>query len=392
MTTVLYKKMTRLGMLLTLLVCSVSITACGDDDDAPPAPAETLSVNVSDLSFTAEGGTQSFNVAASGQWQVLGQPDWINVSPQKGQGDATVTVTINTTNLDSAPRTATLTVLSGEKSVEVEVSQAGAYAACTAEVKDLMVLAHSIAFKLEFTSDIKNVRCGWVKADYFQSMTEQELVDYMKGAAAYVPDDEVYFWEDDFNADTDYYIITLAYDKNDKMGKLFKKAFRTKSDVNQSVVGIDNVTFWKSGKMSWEAAPDNNGNKYYSLYINGLERELGSYYPTYLAWFMHQEIKKGNSSIVQKHVGAGEVTETSGYKIENNKLVPQQAVLHGISQIITWGENLNGELSGIINNRVGFLNLYSVRPRLAGGAQKETFKWFDYLENRPLRGGIQLNR
>ena len=95
---------------------------------------------------------------------------------------------------------------------------------------------------------------------------------------------------------------------------------------------------------------------------------------------------------MQKHVGAGEVTETSGYKIENNKLVPQQAVLHGISQIITWGENLNGELSGIINNRVGFLNLYSVRPRLAGGAQKETFKWFDYLENRPLRGGIQLNR
>lgn len=384
--------MTRSGRLFTLLVCTVLMTACGGDDDAPPAPVETLSVNVSDLYFTAEGGTQSFNITASGEWRISGQPEWINVSPQRGQGNSIVTVTVNTTNFDSASRTGTLTVALGEKSVDVEVSQAGAYAACTATVKNMVVLAHSLAFQMECTSDVKNVRCGWVRASYVQSHTEQELVDWMKGAAAYMPDDGVYFWEDVFESDTDYYILTLAYDRNDKMGKLHKFAFRTKSDVNQCIVGIDDVQYWTSGKMTWQATPDNNGDKYYSIYLNGLERELGSYYPTYLAWFMYQEIKKGNSAIVQKHVGAGEVTETSGYKLENDKLVPQQAVLHGLAQIVTWGENLDGELSGVINNRVGFLNLYSVRPRSVGSAQKGTFKWFDYLESLPLRGGIRIKR
>lgn len=389
MKTVLYKKMARLGMFLTMLVCAAAMTACGGDDDAPPVVEETLSVNVSNLSFTAEGGTQSFNIVASGQWDVFGQPEWINVSPQKGQGNTTVTVTINTSNLDSAPRTATLTVTSGDKSVNVEISQAGAYATCTATVKNLMVLAKSAAFQLECTADVKNVRCGWATARYVQSQTDQELIDWMKTSTAAAPKDGVYIFEDELQPDTEYYILTLAYDKNDKMGKLCKQAYKTKSAENQSIVSISNIQLWTNGEMSWEATPNNNGNKYYSLYINGMDRE-SLYYPTYLAWIMNEEIKKGNSSAVQKHVGSGEITENKGYKIENNKLVPQQAILHGNLQIVTWGENLNGDLSGVVNWDGGFLDLYSVRPRMAGSAQKGTFRPLDSLNDVSLRGGILL--
>lgn len=61
---------------------------------------ESLSVDESELEFSAEGETLSFNVKSNSDWQITNDPEWLSVNPSSGNGDHRVNVKVseNTTN------------------------------------------------------------------------------------------------------------------------------------------------------------------------------------------------------------------------------------------------------------------------------------------------------
>ena len=66
-------------------------------EDTPPEPVtpqeQNLSLNHSELAFTAEGGSVQVVVTATDSWSATGGAEWSSLSATEGEGDATLTVT-----------------------------------------------------------------------------------------------------------------------------------------------------------------------------------------------------------------------------------------------------------------------------------------------------------
>lgn len=54
---------------------------------------ETLDINVSELSFKANGGTKSFSITSNTNWTITG-PEWCNLSVTSGKGDDNISVVV----------------------------------------------------------------------------------------------------------------------------------------------------------------------------------------------------------------------------------------------------------------------------------------------------------
>ena len=51
-----------------------------------------LSVDVEEIVFTREGGTQYFNLTSNMSWEISNSEEWVVCSPMEGSGDAEVVV------------------------------------------------------------------------------------------------------------------------------------------------------------------------------------------------------------------------------------------------------------------------------------------------------------
>lgn len=86
--------------------------------------ATSVDVTTSSISIPTEGGKSSFNVTASGHWNISSSASWISVSPKSGDGGP-VTVTISASaSTEPEPRSATLTITCEDVSKSVTVTQA----------------------------------------------------------------------------------------------------------------------------------------------------------------------------------------------------------------------------------------------------------------------------
>ena len=93
----------------------------------PPPPTPTLTVSTPDLSFDAEGGSQSVTVNSNSDWTIASDSDWITVSAGTvGEGESTIDVTV-APNTGYESRTGTVTFTSSDgQTVTVTVTQPGA--------------------------------------------------------------------------------------------------------------------------------------------------------------------------------------------------------------------------------------------------------------------------
>ncbi len=87
---------------------------------------ETLTISGSPVSIeNVSGATGSFTIDSNVDWNITGVPEWLSVSPTKGNGKTTVKVTALTINTSTTQtREATLTVSTSQKSIKVTVTQA----------------------------------------------------------------------------------------------------------------------------------------------------------------------------------------------------------------------------------------------------------------------------
>jgi hypothetical protein len=83
-----------------------------------------LRLSPTSLNFTATGETKSFTITSTKSWTVSSPESWATVSTNNGSGNATINVTAAANT--GAQRTATITVIAGDETKTVAVTQAAA--------------------------------------------------------------------------------------------------------------------------------------------------------------------------------------------------------------------------------------------------------------------------
>jgi hypothetical protein len=88
----------------------------------------TISPTSVSLDYSS-GASGTFNITSNTSWNITDDAAWLNVSPVSGTNNGTVTVTANSENTGTSPRTAIVTIAgTGVSSKTVTVSQAGSEA------------------------------------------------------------------------------------------------------------------------------------------------------------------------------------------------------------------------------------------------------------------------
>ena len=109
-------------MALLSAVC-MTFTACGDDDNSE-SNEQALQVSPNQISFTADGGEKTITVTTSKSWSVGNTPEWLTVTPNRGEGNSAIAVKASASGM-AAERTAEFVVITASEQVTVSVSQQG---------------------------------------------------------------------------------------------------------------------------------------------------------------------------------------------------------------------------------------------------------------------------
>jgi len=103
-----------------LLFTAISLTSCTEEEDPPQEVV--LNVNPEILEFDAEGGVESLQITSNTTWSASIGEDWIALSENSSDGNATISVTVQP-NPNSENRQVTLTITAGDHLQEVQVVQ-----------------------------------------------------------------------------------------------------------------------------------------------------------------------------------------------------------------------------------------------------------------------------
>lgn len=84
-----------------------------------------LDVSPSELSFESEKGSKTISISSNSSWAISSNASWLSVNSARGEGDATVSVSV-LPNSSSEIRRGVLTISAGDKTSVVDVIQEGA--------------------------------------------------------------------------------------------------------------------------------------------------------------------------------------------------------------------------------------------------------------------------
>jgi aryl-phospho-beta-D-glucosidase BglC (GH1 family) len=109
-----------LNIVITFSI-AINVFACSGDDGNEDT-SKDLSVSPISVNFTSQGGEKTITIDASSSWQINNIPTWCSLSLASGSGTKTVKVTALNNALEET-RAATLTVVSGGSSINVQLTQ-----------------------------------------------------------------------------------------------------------------------------------------------------------------------------------------------------------------------------------------------------------------------------
>lgn len=89
--------------------------------EASPDP-HFLEVTPLSFEFGKDGGEQSFTIGCDTYWEITWSTEWVEVNPQTGTGNATITMTVSANTIEE-PRSAQVMVKSGVLFEEITVDQ-----------------------------------------------------------------------------------------------------------------------------------------------------------------------------------------------------------------------------------------------------------------------------
>lgn len=106
-----------LGLLAGLFI----MVGCDDKDDAASVK---FSVDKEDVLFSAEGGKESFNIEAAGEWSLAVNVPWVSITPANGVGSAMCELKVDSSLVNDVRET-DIIITSGVEDKFLHVMQAG---------------------------------------------------------------------------------------------------------------------------------------------------------------------------------------------------------------------------------------------------------------------------
>lgn len=115
-----------LSIFLTAIFLPLLVMACGDDgDNSSSAPAGSVTLSETSLTFTETGGEKQVSVTAPGEWDASASDSWIKIKKSgtlETSGRIDITVEENSTRNE---RTGTVKVYSKGASAQLTITQTG---------------------------------------------------------------------------------------------------------------------------------------------------------------------------------------------------------------------------------------------------------------------------
>lgn len=365
--------------VFSAMVLSFSMISCGDssNDSTPPVPEPTptpettLTVSGLDAPFAADANSmsqaQEMKITTNTAWGIEDKPDWLDITPMTGNGDATVKVWPNKTNTSSEDRTADITIKAGDKSVTKSITQRAGSSKARTTPTNVLVMCYGVAMDFSCNSYVSYYDYAIMRNTEVVKYSDTELAQYLKSSSISdrkTPDDEWIISTTSLSttetAGIDYTIVTVSYDNKGEQGEVVKIPFTTKPTANAPVVYADNLDLVESNNsyyLIWDIVGNTYVNKYYTWTVLAKNKFLTFNKGDYLvAWWIHKEIKNNPNSHYTT-INSNRGYSTSYERLEGPQLKTGEQV--GMApfnvetnyiQIVSWGTDQNNNLSGDINN------------------------------------------
>lgn len=251
---------------------------------------EILSISGLDAPFIYEAGSQmtaqELYITCNSSWSISGKPDWLDITPISGEGNATVKVWPNSENTSSQQREAIITVRSGTLSATKNVIQRGSnISTCYSRPDVVIPLTESIAWNYEFSSDMHHVYFTLMPELESNAMTDTDVLKYVVEKA---DNDNLWLrrtpeqfreWGNAFSfygveSNTNYVILSVAYDNNNRVGEINRTRIHTPEDNPYICPWTQTVGFSRE---------DNNGQTFYRIFVEK-DATNGAYSDKFYSW------------------------------------------------------------------------------------------------------------
>lgn len=267
---------------------SVGISSCGSKDDPEPNPEQTSpSILVNGLtesslsfegSFDGKSGIdfkQTVTVSSNVVWTLSGVPDWLSVSPTNGNGTITMTIYPKSQNETSSSRNASL-ILSGDGvSATINIIQGNGLSLCSVEPTNIVTLYDRISWDFKATGNVNKFQYMILSEREYNRMTDREKINALseEEGLKFVDDYVAMVGYDKYGntilPNSSYYIVTLAFDVDDKAGELRNVKVTTPVYLNgddDAWVSFDNVYANYSSGFWFDATKEGYCNTYHLIY------------------------------------------------------------------------------------------------------------------------------
>ena len=117
------------NFIITLLLALTGLfVSCSSNnvEQAAITPPASISLSKDKLEFDSNEDYQTVNITASSEWTISGGASWCDISPDKGKGNQTVTITVKN-NENSEDRTTEITFRCGSATAKLSVVQYGKF-------------------------------------------------------------------------------------------------------------------------------------------------------------------------------------------------------------------------------------------------------------------------
>lgn len=243
---------------------------------------------------------QVFKIKSNVQWNLSGKVDWLNISPTSGKDEVELSIYPTSANNADVERAATITLIGSNVNATINITQGAGKPVCYVLPANEIALYNRICWEYSATDNVDVFKWILLEEWEYNRMTERELMSEIN------EDDGKKFLDDYLScvaydshynpivANSTYYLITLAYDKNGDAGELQRIKIKTPSylDVdNDAWVNFDNVQADLSSGFMFDAIKEGYCNNYHLIYGIGDEAYNSAIYAFEINYYLKYKKK-----------------------------------------------------------------------------------------------------
>lgn len=242
---------------------------------------------------------------------------------------------------------------------------------CYIEPSNILLMSDGLAFNWKFGPNTKYYYWeSFTQSDY-NKLSESEVLSRVvtgKLEDRNTPDNDDFACIYNCNPSTSYVIVTVSYAEGDQRGEMVVTPMSTKSDTNQPVASIDDISYYTGSSTSnyyygWTTKKNKYCYQYYT-YAAASPDYFYSYallendYTPMLAWLLRNEIIKNG----EDHSTSINDVSSIGWDFNNGRDMFFAAQIESGTTylrrfpgtdkyflVVTWAIGANNELSGVFD-------------------------------------------